>query len=151
MPQKVFGPVTISWPDAWRDPIALDTARMSGDDFAAITQCAIRYTRDGVDGGLVVPADFAFDGATIPRRFWHFRGFAPFGRHIWASALHDYLCRESEAGRFDRVVADSIFAALLVHSGIEPRRAAALELGVELYRWLRRIAKALGLKRRPKT
>jgi Protein of unknown function (DUF1353) len=72
---------------------------------------------------FVVPKGFQTDFASVPRAFvWL---LPRYGRYTKASILHDYLCVESKAGRFDRDDADGIF------------RRAMRELGVSfLRRWL---------------
>ncbi len=72
---------------------------------------------------FVVPAGFTTDFASVPRAFvWL---IPTYGRYTKAAILHDFLCEESKAGRFDRDDADGLF------------RRAMRELGVSfLRRWI---------------
>jgi hypothetical protein len=70
-----------------------------------------------------VPAGFETDFASVPTAFvW----LVPkYGRYTKSAILHDFLCEESKAGRFDRDDADGIF------------RRTMRELGVSfLRRWI---------------
>ncbi len=91
-----------------------------GDEGWVLVQ-AIRYVgnRDTFD----VPAGFETDFASVPRVFvWL---IPKYGKYTKAAILHDWLCDESKAGRFDRADADGTF------------RRAMRELGVSfLRRWL---------------
>lgn len=72
---------------------------------------------------FVVPDGFRTDFASVPRAFvWL---IPKYGRYTKAAILHDFLCDESKAGRFDRDDADGLF------------RRAMRELGVPfLRRWI---------------
>ena len=72
---------------------------------------------------FTVPKGFQTDFASVPRAFvWL---LPRYGRYTKASILHDYLCEEAKAGRFNRDDADGIF------------RRAMRELGVSfLRRWI---------------
>jgi hypothetical protein len=72
---------------------------------------------------FVVKNGFRTDFASVPRAFvWLIPSY---GRYTKAAILHDFLCEESKAGRFDRNDADGIF------------RRAMRELGVSfLRRWM---------------
>src|SRR4029079_13137851 len=70
-----------------------------------------------------VPDGFRTDFASVPRVFvWL---IPKYGRYTKAAILHDYLCDEANADRFDRDDADGLF------------RRAMRELGVSfLRRWV---------------
>jgi len=72
---------------------------------------------------FVVAAGFRTDFASVPRAFgWLLPSY---GRYTKAAILHDFLCDEARAGRFDRDDADGLF------------RRAMRELGVSfLRRWI---------------
>lgn len=61
----------------------------------------------GAKESFTVPAGFETDFASVPTAFGWLLPRA--GRYTKAAILHDYLCRESAAGRFDRDDADGIF------------------------------------------
>jgi hypothetical protein len=88
----------------------------------------LRYS--GNRDTFVVPAEFRTDFASVPRAFvWLIPSY---GRYTKAAILHDFLCNEAAAGRFDRDDADGLF------------RRAMRELGVSfLRRWLMWAAVAL--------
>jgi hypothetical protein len=81
----------------------------------------LQYT--GNTETFVVPAGFRTDFASVPRMFvWLLPSY---GRYTRAAILHDFLCDESTAGRFDRDDADGLF------------RRAMRELNVNfLRRWI---------------
>lgn len=39
-----------------------------------------------------IPAEYIFDGASIPRAFWGLKGFDPHGEKLWAALIHDWFC-----------------------------------------------------------
>jgi hypothetical protein len=82
---------------------------------------ALRYV--GNTDRFVVPAGFRTDFASVPRVFvWL---IPKYGRYTKAAILHDFLCVEAKAGRFDRDDADGLF------------RRSMRELGVSfLRRWV---------------
>src|SRR5262245_24845797 len=81
----------------------------------------LRYV--GNNDRFLVPDGFRTDFASVPRVFvWL---IPKYGRYTKAAILHDFLCEESKAGRFDRDDADGLF------------RRAMRELGVPfLRRWI---------------
>ena len=81
----------------------------------------LRYA--GNTDRFVVPAGFRTDFASVPRVFvWL---IPKYGRYTKAAILHDHLCDEAKADRFDRDDADGLF------------RRAMRELGVSfLRRWV---------------
>lgn len=63
-----------------------------------------------VMGCLTVPVGFKTDLASIPRLLWAI--IPPFGPHIWAAVIHDYLYASTGLD-IDRVRADAIFLAIM--------------------------------------
>lgn len=63
-----------------------------------------------------VPAGFVTDLASVPHFFtW----LVPrYGRYTRAAVLHDYLCLEAHAGRFNRHDADGIFRRTMRELGV---------------------------------
>lgn len=133
--QLEFGPVVVTWelPEGIRTPIGVAWWNLNGEN-VYVTQCPVRFHRPGSGYEVLVPADFEFDGASVPQEFWDVEGFAPIGQHLWAALAHDWLCEESKAGRFDRELADSVFSVLLKHTGVPTRRARLMAAAVKLYR-----------------
>jgi hypothetical protein len=81
----------------------------------------LRYC--GAREHFTVPVGFQTDFASVPSLFvWL---IPKYGRYTKSAILHDFLCDESKAGRFDRDDADGIF------------RRTMRELGVSfLRRWI---------------
>lgn len=78
-----------------------------------------------------IPSGFKTDFASVPRIF---RGFAGrFGRHASAAIIHDYLCEEANAGRYDRNRADSIFLVSMKCLGVYWYRRYPMYWFVALY------------------
>jgi hypothetical protein len=94
--------------------------REVGDDTWELVE-PIRYR--GNRDMFVVPKGFSTDFASVPRAF---QWLLPrYGAYTKSAILHDFLCDESKAGRFDRDDADGLF------------RRSMRELGVSfLRRWL---------------
>ena len=81
---------------------------------------------------LTIPAGFASDGASVPRFFW--RCVFPPGHPgaMPAALAHDWLYRRDVSG-WTRLMADTLFAVLLLVCGIAWHRAALAFLGVRLF------------------
>src|SRR6478736_2672355 len=94
--------------------------REVGDDTWELVE-PLRY--QGNTDHFEVPAKFQTDFASVPRAF---QWLVPtYGRYTKSAILHDYLCDEARAGRFNRDDADGIF------------RRTMRELGVSfLRRWI---------------
>ena len=74
----------------------------------------LRYA--GNTDRFIVPAGFQTDFASVPRAFvWL---IPKYGRYTKAAILHDFLCTESAAGRFDRDDADGIFRRVMRELGV---------------------------------
>jgi hypothetical protein len=136
-----FGPLTIEYESPAGTPFGVPVdGELLEREAIFVTLCPITYRREG-DGEVPVPAGFVFDGASIPREFWVLPGFAPCGKHLWAACCHDWLCVESAAGRFDRVMADAWFDAVLEHTGVDGEHRTLMEIAVNAYRWFCRYLK----------
>src|SRR5690349_6629497 len=115
-----FGPLSIEFDVAGRTPFGVPVeAELLEREIIYVTLCPITFRREGFAGQVDVPADFVFDGASIPREFWLLPGFAPCGKHLWAACAHDYLCEQTAAGHCDRALADAWFDAILEHTGVD--------------------------------
>lgn len=67
------------------------------------------YLRDGRE--ITIPEGFRFDGHSVPRLFWVFT--PPFGLDIYASLVHDYLCKYPNTLSVKRKQADAEYKALM--------------------------------------
>lgn len=91
----------------------------------------------GITHQIRIPADYAFDGASIPRPIWSLIG-APFEPDfILASCVHDWYCERSiEGGDYlSRVIGDGVFFALLNRAGVPAWKCVAMYLAVRLHSW----------------
>jgi hypothetical protein len=85
--------------------------------------------RDGLGAALTIPAGFETDLASVPRILWPF--FPPYGFHLRAAIVHDYLYARRTI--VDRGRADAIFLAIMLRYGVRPWRARAMYLAVRLF------------------
>ena len=79
---------------------------------------------------ITVPVDTQTDFASVPQIF---QWFIPrFGKYYRSAVLHDYLCVEAAAGRFDRADADGIFRRSMREVGVGYLRRRLMWVGVRL-------------------
>jgi hypothetical protein len=64
-------------------------------------------------GTFIVPADFDTDFASVPQIFWSL--ISPWGRHMKAAVVHDFLYRTHKTSRKQ---ADDIFYFMMKESGV---------------------------------
>jgi hypothetical protein len=83
--------------------------------------------------GVLVPAGFTFDLASIPRLLWPIIG--PFELSIEAPLLHDYLYRNGGLGTFSRADVDAMFLDLMRSEEVARWRRWAAWLAVRLFGW----------------
>ena len=81
-------------------------------------------------GGVTytVPVDFITDLASVPRPLWSL--FPPFGDHIVAAIVHDYLY---STHMVDKDVADRVFLSLMVIDGTRIWRAYIMYRAVDWF------------------
>jgi hypothetical protein len=85
---------------------------------------------DGKDEPITVPSGYETDFASVPKLL---RWFIPkYGKYNKSAVLHDYLCDEARAGRFDRADADGIFRRSMRELGVGYLRRRLMWAGV---RW----------------
>ena len=82
----------------------------------AVLLADFRYSSDIANTVITVPADFVYDGASVPRAAWNI--VRPFGRTLRASVIHDWLYHTR--GRWD----PAMFAVLGTDTGEEARLLA---------------------------
>jgi hypothetical protein len=89
----------------------------------------------GVDQVLhwvTVPANYRFDGASIPRCLWSLIG-SPFDPDlILAACVHDWYCDHTANCYPCRVIGDAVFFFLLTKAGVPRWRRVLMYLGVRL-------------------
>jgi hypothetical protein len=106
-PEKLcLGGVTITWDPAFRFPIGVH------EDWTGyfVTLCDVTYTYGR--HSLVVPAGFAFDGASIPWLIRIVPGFSNHDWHLLAALVHDFICDHPE--ELPRPVGDGIFVSVML-------------------------------------
>lgn len=67
---------------------------------------------------FVIPKDYKWDGASIPRMFWRLIGAKTDPRFLIPSLIHDVLCENHSFVNNDRYFADKVFERLLYVSGV---------------------------------
>jgi hypothetical protein len=67
---------------------------------------------------FVIPKDYCWDGATIPRVFWRLIGSKTEAKFLIPSMVHDVLCENHYYVDGDRYFADKVFERLLYVSGV---------------------------------
>lgn len=78
---------------------------------------------------IIIPKDFVFDGASIPRFLWSIIG-CPFSPRFRAAALvHDYLYSIHKG----RAIADRIFRQMLLDAGVSKYTARKMFLAVWMF------------------
>ena len=86
---------------------------------------------------LEVPADYTFDGASIPRLLWSLIG-SPFEPdYLKAACFHDWQC-EHAVRYTQRTIGDEVFLQLLTDAGVPYWRRAIMFVGVRIYSWTQR-------------
>jgi hypothetical protein len=111
-----------------------------------VTQCAIIF-HFGDGEARVVPADFEFDGPSIPRAFWWIAGLSPADTDtLLAACIHDYGCANPD--KIPRDLADAMFRVALGPArifttddcedgeelpGVEPWRRNTMYVGVRYW------------------
>jgi hypothetical protein len=109
----MIGTVDIDWDDLPEGIYPLGVNHDSLETKPYVTQSNVRFYRGEI---LIAAIDkgYFFDGASVPRIFWGFRGFSPIGRHLWPALVHDAVCDNRIA--LWPVVGDALFVALLRES-----------------------------------
>lgn len=69
---------------------------------------------------FIIPRDYCFDGASIPKIFYRIIG-APTDNHFLIAALvHDWMCEHHDVVDDNRYLSTCIFNALLKVGGVNP-------------------------------
>ena len=78
---------------------------------------------------IIVPMDFIYDGASIPRFLWSVVGH-PFGKYAPAAVLHDYLYTYH---KYPRRTVDKIFLEAMCVIGVKGWRRRIMYAAVRLF------------------
>ena len=68
------------------------------------------YTEECV---FIIPKDYCFDGASIPRLFWRVIGAKTDNTFLIAAMIHDWMCEHHNVVDNNRYLADKVFEKLL--------------------------------------
>jgi len=82
--------------------------------------------------GIVIPAGFESDGASVPRLFWGVVFPSGDTKAMFAAIFHDYIYR-THPPVWDRFEADEAFLQLLLDGGVSALRAYRAYIGVRLF------------------
>ena len=74
----------------------------------------------GATYDFVIPKDYTWDGATIPRMFWRLIGAKTDNRFLVPSLIHDVLCENHDYIDDDRYFSTCVFERLLFVSRVNP-------------------------------
>lgn len=89
-----------------------------------------RVSQSIIVEGVLLPAGFEFDGASIPAFLWPIIG-SPFDpRFMVPAAVHD---RVYETGELPREEADYLFRKLLRHNNVDEDLAETMHTGVDWF------------------
>ena len=111
------------------DPAKCVKVANIGDDLWVVTEPYFYAPQSGI--GIVVPAGFETDGASVPRVLWG--AIPPFGLHFNAAVVHDALYRSDAANKLPKEICDKIFLEIMERDGVpELRRSAMYEAVVTM-------------------
>lgn len=141
--ERRFGDVRVLFalPRGIVEPIAWNSRGLATRKwFLTLTELVYEYDHpnrpaDVEPYRLRIPAGYAFDGASIPRKLWGREGFAPVEVHMWAALPHDYVCDHPEI--LPRYAGDAIFGHVLdqlaIENQLEVRQAIEFHSAVSVY------------------
>jgi len=85
---------------------------------------------------FIIPKDYTWDGASIPRVFWRLIGAKTDPRFLIPSLIHDVLCENHEYIDSDRYFSTVVFERLLFVSGVNPFARWLIKHSVDNYQKL---------------
>ncbi|AUR84136.1 hypothetical protein NVP1049O_27 [Vibrio phage 1.049.O._10N.286.54.B5] len=90
----------------------------------------LKYSLDGREDSVIVPAGYLTDGASIPAIAWQIIGTPYSPQFITAAIVHDYMCDN----KWDVEVMSTIFKMLLMLSDVPSKKASAMYAAVFAYK-----------------
>lgn len=103
-------------------PIMTTREKKSIEKYPFINNSTLGVTlkdkKKGKEYSFIVPKDYCWDGASIPRFFWRLIGAKTDPRFLIPSMIHDQLCEHHHYVDNDRYFADKVFERLLFVSGV---------------------------------
>lgn len=82
---------------------------------------------------FIIPKDYCFDGASIPRLFWRIIGSNTDNKFLIAALVHDVLCENHNYIDNDKNFSSEVFNALLEASDVIPIKRFFMKHSVNLY------------------
>ena len=82
---------------------------------------------------FIIPKDYCYDGATIPRLFWRVIGSNTDNSFLIAALIHDVLCENHKYIDNDRELSSRVFKALLIASGVSEIKAGIMFSAVDVF------------------
>ena len=80
---------------------------------------------------ITVPKGFESDGASVPKVLWSF--IAPFGNHLKAAIVHDFLYSKKNDTGINKTLADRIFMKLMEQCGVSRWKMYSMGGAVKLF------------------
>lgn len=103
---------------------------INGNTLAMVRESFEIFSTIYEEKNFVVPENFLFDGASIPRFLWRVFGHPFHAQYLIASCCHDYLY---STGKVSRLMADVIFYDLLKNAGVSSKRSFLMFIAVRLF------------------
>lgn len=80
---------------------------------------------------FIVPKNYCYDGASIPKAFWRIIGSNTDSRFLIPSMIHDVLCENHHYIDHKRNLSSRIFKGLLLAAGVGKFKAQTMYLAVD--------------------
>lgn len=80
---------------------------------------------------FIIPKDYCYDGASIPRMFWRIIGAKTDNSFLVAALIHDWMCEHHEVVDNNRYLSTLIFNALLEVGGVSSFRRWLMKHSVD--------------------
>lgn len=89
----------------------------------------------GIRHIVSIPADYVFDGASIPWFAWWLIGHPFTPSFVLAACVHDWYCDQAKETKDYqlRVIGDAVFFALLTRAGVPEWKRVAMYAAVRLH------------------
>lgn len=85
---------------------------------------------------FVIPQDYCWNGADVPRLFWRLIGASNDNRFLIASMIHDKLCENKEFIDNNRALSTDVFNALLKVAKVNPVSRFFMKNSVAMFQTL---------------
>lgn len=85
---------------------------------------------------FIIPKDYCYDGASVPRIFWRLIGAPTDNRFLIAALVHDVLCENHNYINNDKSLSTNVFNALLKSSEVNPVQRCLMKNSVACFQTL---------------